>query len=306
MSRAIPVELQPLQDPQGRRASVSRLVFAFMWLLRLFPLGIIARIGEGTGSMMYWLIPERRKVTRINLQKCFPQWSDDKREALARAHFRAFVRSFLERGILWWSAKEEIRQLVSLEGAEHLKTGRPTIVFAPHFVGLDATLARLSLDFPVAMMYSRQKDPLFERLLYRGRTRFGGRMFPRQAGVKEGLQAIESGALYYYLPDLDYGPKRSVFVPFFGVPAATVTGLSYISRETDAAVVPCVTRMLPGGAGYRATLYPAWNDFPSGDDVADARRMLAFIEERVREMPEQYFWLHKRFKTRPEGEKRFY
>jgi KDO2-lipid IV(A) lauroyltransferase len=199
--------------------------------------------------------------------------------------------------------------LVKIEGAEHLKTGRPTIVFAPHFVGLDATLARLSLDFPLAMMYSRQKDPLFERLLYAGRTRFGGRMFPRQAGVKEGLQAIASGALYYYLPDLDYGRNRAIFVPFFGVPAATVTGLSYSARSAGAAVVPCVTRMLPEG-GYAAKLYPAWTDFPRGEDeasvYADTRRMLAFIEERVLEMPEQYFWLHKRFKTRPEGEQRFY
>ena len=288
---------------------MSRLVFVFMWLLRFLPLRAQACAGEGIGALLFWLIPERRKVTRINLAKCFPDWSADKREALARAHFRAFVRSFLERGILWWSSGEEIRALVRLEGVEHLETGKPTIVFAPHFVGLDATLSRLSLDFPVAMMYARQKDPLFERLLYRGRTRFGGRMFPRQAGVKEGLRAIADGALYYYLPDLDYGRNRAIFVPFFGVPAATVTGLSYIARSAGAAVVPCVTRMLPGG-GYAARLYPAWQGFPGGEDeasvYADTRRMLAFIEERVREMPAQYFWMHKRFKTRPEGEARFY
>jgi KDO2-lipid IV(A) lauroyltransferase len=277
-----------------------------MYLVHFLPLGLVAAIGNRVGSIAFWLIPERRKVTRINLQKCFPQLAQEERETLAREHFRAFCRSFVERGILWWGSRERIARLVRLEGLEHLPKGRPVILFAPHFVGLDATLSRLSLDFPVAMMYSRQKDPRFERLLYRGRTRFGGRMFPRQAGVREGLKAIASGALYYYLPDLDYGPKRAVFVPFFGVPAATVTGLSYIARETHAAVVPCVTRMLPGGAGYRATLYPAWQDFPSGDDAADARRMLAFVEDRVREMPEQYFWLHKRFKTRPEGEARFY
>jgi Kdo2-lipid IVA lauroyltransferase/acyltransferase len=277
-----------------------------MYVVHFLPLSVVALIGNAVGSIAFWLIAERRNVTRINLAKCFPSLEEEARERLARDHFRAFCRSFVERGILWWAPRARIERLVRIDGLENLPKGRKTIVFAPHFVGLDATLSRLSLDFPVAMMYSRQKDPLFESLLYRGRTRFGGLMFPRQAGVQEGLRAIESGALYYYLPDLDYGPKRSVFVPFFGVPAATVTGLSYISRETDAVVVPCVTRMLPGGAGYRATLYPAWSGFPSGDDVADARRMLAFIEERVREMPEQYFWLHKRFKTRPEGEKRFY
>ena len=223
---------------------------------------------------------------------------------IARAHFRAFCRSFVERGLLWWAPRDRIERLVRIEGLENLPQ-KPALLFAPHFVGLDAALARLSIDHPVAMMYSKQKDSLFDALVLRGRTRFGGRMFPRIHGGKRALSEIESGALLYYLPDLDYGPKHAVFAPFFGVPAATVTGLSYIVRRTSASVVPCVTRMLPSG-GYVTRLYPAWRDFPSGDDAADARRMLAFVEERVAEMPEQYFWLHKRFKTRPQGEARFY
>jgi KDO2-lipid IV(A) lauroyltransferase len=284
---------------------MSRLVFAFMWLVRFFPLNIVAAIGNCVGSALFWLIPERRMVTRINLQKCFPQKPPTERESLARAHFRAFCRAFVEQGILWWSPRERVASLVRLEGVENLKPNAKTIVFAPHFVGFEATLARLALDYPVAMMYSRQKDPRFESRLLAGRTRFGGVMYPRQGGIKKGIELINSGTLFYYLPDLDFGPNRSVFVPFFGVPAATVTGLSYIARSTAAAVVPCVTRMLPGG-GYVARFYPGWTDFPSGDDAADARRMMAFIEERVLEMPEQYFWLHKRFKTRPPGEARFY
>jgi Kdo2-lipid IVA lauroyltransferase/acyltransferase len=285
---------------------MSRLVFAFMWLVHFLPLAVQSRVGACVGSILFWLIPERRKVTRINLQKCFPQKTASEREALARAHFRAFCRAFVEQGILWWSPRARIESLVRLEGIEHLEGTGKAIVFAPHFVGFEATLARLALDFPVSMMYSRQKDPLFEARLLKGRTRFGGVMLPRQAGIRKGIEIIDSGTIYYYLPDLDFGPKRSVFVPFFGVPAATVTGLAYIARTTGAAVVPCVTRMLPGGGGYLARLYPVWRDFPSGDDHADARRMMAFIEERVLEMPEQYFWLHKRFKTRPEGEARFY
>ena len=285
---------------------MSRLAFVFMWLAHFLPLSILSRVGAATGALAFWLIAERRKVTRINLAKCFPQKTPAEREKLARAHFRAFCRAFVEQGILWWSPRRRIEALVRLEGIEHLEGTGKTIVFAPHFVGFEATLARLALDFPVSMMYSRQKDPLFEARLLKGRTRFGGVMFPRQSGIKKGIEIIHSGTVYYYLPDLDFGPKRSVFVPFFGVRAATVTGLAYIARETGAAVVPCVTQMLPGGGGYRARLYPAWSDFPSGDDEADARRMMAFIEERVLEMPEQYFWLHKRFKTRPEGEPRFY
>jgi KDO2-lipid IV(A) lauroyltransferase len=286
---------------------MTRIALGFVWLLRLFPLKVISTVGSAVGAVMYWVIAERRNVIRVNLAKCFPQMPAKERERLARAHFRAFCRALLEHGVLWWSSRERIARLVRFEGLEHLRAlqGKPVILFAPHFVGLDATLQRLSLEFPVAMMYARQKNPLMERVLYRGRTRFGGRMFPRQAGVKEGLRAIAEGARYYYLPDLDYGRKRSIFVPFFGVSAATVTGLSYIARSSGAAVVPCVTRMLPGG-GYVARLWPAWSDFPGASDQADTRRMMAFIEERVLEMPEQYFWLHKRFKTRPEGEAKFY
>ena len=278
-----------------------------MWLLQFLPFGALARVGEAIGALMFWLIPERRRVTRINLAKCFPDMPAAEREALARAHFRAFLRSFFDRGVLWWSSAERVREFVKIEGREHLDAliGKPVVLLAPHFLGLDAGGMRLAQDYTMGSMYSRQKDPLFERLMYEGRTRFGGRLYPRQAGIRKVLRVIQSGEPFYYLPDMDFGPKASVFVPFFGVPAATTVGLSYIARITGASIVPCVTRMLPGG-GYVARLYPAWSGFPSGDDVADARRLLAFIEERALEMPEQYLWMHKRFKTRPEGEARFY
>ncbi len=286
---------------------MSRLVLGLMWLIHLLPLAVVAAIGNTAGTLLYWLIPERRRVTRINLEKCFPQMEAAEREKLARASFRAFARSFLERGILWWAPTRRVARLVRVEGVEHLKAlgHNRVVLFGPHFVGLDAVV-RLNIDFPMVSTYSRQKDAFLDAVIYRGRTRFGGEVFPRQAGLRPALRAIKSGAMYYYLPDMDLRPKRQLFVPFFGVPAATVTGLSYIARLTAAAVVPCVTRMLPGGRGYVVRLYPAWNDFPSGDDAADARRMVAFVEERVREMPEQYLWMHKRFKSRPEGEAEFY
>ena len=290
------------------RALFSRLVFGFMWLVHFLPFRAVAAIGAALGALLFWLIPERRRVTRINLAKCFPHLSHEEREALARAHFRAFVRSFVDHGVLWWSPPERVEKFVGLEGLEHLQAlaGQRIVLFAPHFLGLDAGGIRLSKQWPgMASMYSRQKDPLFDRLLHRGRLRFGGQIYPRQAGIRKILRAVRAGEAFYYLPDMDFGPKASVFVPFFGVPAATTVGLSYIVRSTGAHVVPCVTRMLPDGR-YVARLYPAWTAFPSGDDTADARRMLAFIEERVREMPEQYLWMHKRFKTRPQGEPRFY
>jgi KDO2-lipid IV(A) lauroyltransferase len=286
---------------------MTRVAVFLMWVVSFLPLAVVAALGSALGAALYWLIPERRRVTRINLEKCFPQMDPRSREKLARASFRMFARSFVERGILWWAPKERVARLVRIEGIEHLRAlgHNRVVLFGPHFVGLDAVV-RLNIDFPMISTFARQKDAYLDGVIFRGRTRFGGMVFSRQEGLRPALKAIKAGNLYYYLPDMDLRPKRQLFIPFFGVPASTVTGLSYIARLTGAAVVPCVTRMLPGGGGYVVQLYPAWSGFPSGDEVEDARRMVAFIEERVREMPEQYLWMHKRFKSRPEGEAEFY
>lgn len=289
---------------------MSRIVFALMWLVHFLPLGAQAALGNALGRALFWLIPERRHVTRINLAKCFPDMDPAARERLARAHFRAFTRSFVERGILWWAPRERIVRLVRLEGLEHLRAlgDTPAILFVPHFVGLDAGGTRVSAEADLVAMFARQKDPWLTRLLAQGRTRFGHqRMVSRGEGVRAAIQAMRREQRpFYYLPDLDHGPRNAVFVPFFGVPAATVPGLSRIARIAGAKVLPCVTRMLPGGAGYVVRIDAPWEDFPTDDVEADTRRMNAYIEARVREMPEQYLWMHKRFKTRPPGEASFY
>jgi len=290
---------------------MARLGIFLIWLLHFLPLGLLARFGEGLGLLLYAFARERRRVARINLRLCFPEMPDKERERLVRRHFRSFGRSVLERGILWWSPQARVQKLIRIEGLEHWQAaeGKPAIWLAPHFVGLDMGGVRLTTEFsfPTVSMYSRQKNPLFDALLLHSRTRFGSSLLvSRQEGVKPIVRAIRQGRPFYYLPDMDFGARDAVFVPFFGVPAATITGLSRLAKVTGAAVVPCVTRQLPGGAGYVLKFYPAWESFPGENVESDTRRMNAFIEERVREMPEQYFWLHKRFKTRPPGEKRFY
>jgi KDO2-lipid IV(A) lauroyltransferase len=288
---------------------MTRLGLALVWLLHFLPLPLLAPLGQGLGMLLYGFGRERRRVARTNLRLCFPDLPDEERERLLRRHFRAFGRALLERGILWWSSGARIRKLVRIEGLEHWQRvkDRPVIWLAPHFVGLDMGGVRLTCEFPLVSMYSRQKNPVFDAVLLRSRTRFGTSVLAsRQQGLRPVVKAMREGLPFYYLPDMDFGPRDAVFVPFFGVPAATITGLSRLAKMTGAAVVPAVTRQLPGGAGYVLRFYPAWDNFPGADIETDTRRMNAFIEERVLEMPEQYFWLHKRFKTRPPGEPRFY
>ena len=292
---------------------MSRIIFALLWIAHFLPNRALAPIGNVVGMLLFWLIPERRHVTRVNLGKCFPQMAAEEREALARAHFRAFARSFVDRALLWWAPRARIEALVRIEGLEHLRaaTGTagcaPVILFAPHFVGMDAGGTRVTCEANIVSMYANQKDAKFSELLLRGRSRFGDqRMVSRQQGIRATLTAMREGRPFYYLPDQDFGPRDAIFVPFFGVSAATVPGLARIARLAGARVLPCVTRLLPGGQGYVLCIEPPWDNFPTADLAADTRRMNEYIERRVLEMPEQYLWMHKRFKTRPAGEAGYY
>ena len=292
---------------------MTRIFIGLLWLTHFLPFSIIAAIGSAAGAVLYWLIPERRRVTRVNLAKCFPGMRPAERERLARAHFRALARAFVDHALLWWAPRARIERLVRIEGLEHLRSamgkpgGAPAILFVPHFVGLDAGVTRLMCDVDITGMYARQKNARLDELLRRGRSRFGDqKIFSRQDGIRPMLGWMRKGRPLYYLPDQDYGPRDAIFVPFFGVPAATVPGLSRIARVAGAKVLPCVTRMLPGGAGYVLSIEAAWDNFPTGDLAADTRRMNAYIERRIADMPEQYNWMHKRFKTRPPGEASFY
>ena len=284
---------------------MTRLALAVMWLLHWLPMGWLARLGHAFGTLLYWFARERRQVALTNLRLCFPELDDQERTALARRHFRAFGRSFLERGLLWWASPQRLRQMVSVEGREHLDGtgGKPTILLVPHFIGLDMGWARLTLELDMVSIYANQKNLLFNAALLRGRTRFGNStLLSRQEGTRPAIRLMRAGQPFYYLPDMDYGQRDTIFVPFFGVSAATITGLSRLARLAGAIVLPVITRMLPDGQGYVVNIGPAWSDFPSESVEADTRRMNAFIEAEVRRMPEQYFWLHKRFKTRPPNE----
>lgn len=286
---------------------MQRLGVLLLWFLwRLLPPKGLAALGQRLGALLYHVAPRRRRIADTNLRLCFPEWNEEKRRHMLKAHFEVLGCATLLECITWWGTKEEVANLVRIEGESQFQmhAGKPVILLAPHFVGINAggmRIITLGLVPPPANIFSPLRNQAMNDVILEARTRFGGaKLFPRSAGIKPVLRALKQGSPLHYSPDLDYGRKDALFLPFFGVPAATVTGLSRIAKATDAVVVPCITRW--DGKQYVTRFYPAWEDFPTQNVEADTRRMNAFIEERIRERPEQYFWVHRRFKTRPKGE----
>jgi KDO2-lipid IV(A) lauroyltransferase len=288
---------------------MSRIGIALLWLLwRFLPMPVLARLGEALGALLHALVKSRRKIVLTNLRLSFPELGEDERAQLAKAHFRAVGRASMLETISWWGSRADVEKTVRFEGLEHFNAhvGKPLILFSPHFVGLNLGGVRVSqLPATFASMYKPIRNPQLDRLMLHARTRFGqSELISNLDGIKPVIRAIRKGHPFYYLPDMDYGPRDAAFVPFFGVPAATITGMPRLARATGAAVVPCITRWM--GDHYVTRFYPAWENYPTDDVIADTRFMNAFLEDRVREMPEQYFWLHRRFATRPEGEPDLY
>lgn len=286
---------------------MTRIALFVMWLLHWLPLPWLASCGRWLGRMFQRFGKHRRHIVRVNVDLCFPKFSPEQKSALARRHFEAFGRSFLERGLLWWASPERIRKTVQLDGLERLNAvgDRPVILLAPHFVGLDMGWTRLAMERDMVTIYAHQTNPVFDTRLRAGRLRFGqSELLARQEGTRRVIKAMKAGKPFYYLPDMDYGKRDILFVPFFGVPAATITGLSRLARMTGALVLPVITRMTE--AGYIVEIGEPWPGYPGESIEIDTVRMNAFLEAEILKIPEQYFWLHRRFKTRPPGEKRPY
>ncbi|WP_374539538.1 LpxL/LpxP family acyltransferase [Chitinimonas taiwanensis] len=286
---------------------MSRLVAGLMWLLHWLPFRLMALLGSALGGLLYHLAGSRRRIGETNLRLCFPQMSEVERTRLLKAHFVAVSRMLLEYAYCWFASRERLKRMMRIEGLEHLHAleGQPVILVMPHFTGLDMAGLRVSLEVPVVSIYSKQKDAGLDAYVEQKRLRFDtGIVLSRQAGIRPALKALKQGYRFYYLPDQDFGARDSVFAPFFGVPAATITGLSRLAKASGAKALPCYPRR--EADGYTLVIEPPLADYPSEDVEADAARMNTVIEAQVLKQPEQYFWLHKRFKTRPPGEPDLY
>jgi KDO2-lipid IV(A) lauroyltransferase len=268
-----------------------------------------ARLAAFLGDLLWLLVRRRRRITLTNLRACFAQLGEPERRALGRRLFRNIARGVLDHSVLWHGSREEIERLVRVDGVEHLNDprNRPLILLAPHFVGLDAGGLRVNTLLRAVSIYARQSNAAWDAQLLEGRRRFADPLLiPRRGAseLKAVLRAMKDGLPFYYLPDMDLGATNSIFVPFFGVTAATTPMVSRLARLTDAKVVMAVTEMTDDG--YVLHLEAPWRDFPGVSVGQDTERMNREIERWVQRMPDQYLWTHKRFKTRPPGEPPLY
>ena len=292
------------------RYGLSWIGLGFMRLVSWLPLPLIAVLGGGLGMLLYALHAPRRHIVNVNIRRCFPERTPAEQTRIARRHFRAFGQTLLDIGVSWWASESRLRRITRFRGREHfddaLREKQNIILLAPHFLGLDVGGIRISADRPIVSVFRHPVNELFATVVHRARTRFGAHLVEHNKPFTTLVRMVRSGMPLYYLPDQDAGRRNSVFAPFFGILAATFAVLPRLAEMTDAVVIPCITRQLSWGRGYEIEFRPALKDFPSGDPVADTTRMNKEIEIAVREKPEQYFWLHKRFKTRPKGEPDFY
>jgi KDO2-lipid IV(A) lauroyltransferase len=283
---------------------MSRLAVRLMRLIAPLPLAWVRALGTALGLVLWLVVWPRRKVVDVNLRLCFPQWSARERRRRAREVFVHVAQSFLDRAWLWHAPPDVVRSRVRLTGAvAELAGQQATILFCPHFVALDAGVSAMSQQVPRSFVgiYTQQSNPVIDAWVLEGRNRFGdARPMSRSEGVRDLVAALRAGNVMYLLPDMNFGPEESIFVPFYGVPAATVPSLSRFARLGRAKVVPLITKLTP--EGYEVRVGEHWRDFPTRDLEADTALMNERLQAWIDEMPSQYYWVHKRFKTRPPGE----
>ncbi|TAL88448.1 MAG: acyltransferase [Candidimonas sp.] len=269
------------------------------------------------GRMLGWLTPKllrsRARIVRINLARCFPDRPPSEQEAWLQRHFYLLAQSVVDRGLFWFGPSATIKNTVNISGLEHLEqllaAKRRIIMLAPHFIALDAAATRLSQFLrQSATLYTPQSDNDVDYLVREGRSRFNDvRLVSRHDGVRGLIRQLRAGIPIYYLPDMDFGRKGAMFVPFFGIQAATIPATAQIAKTWGAVVVPVVSQLDPETGRYNVQVLPPLDDFPGEQTLEQATvRINQLIEHWVRPDPAQYYWVHRRFKTRPEGEKRFY
>lgn len=286
------------------------LGLGLLWLVVQLPYGALLALGRLLGAVMY-RVSRRRVVAARNLELCLPERSATERDRLLRENFASSGIAFFEMAMSWWWPRERLARLAHIEGLEHLQAaqreGHGVILMALHFTTLEIGAALLGQRHTIDGMYREHKNALFDYVQRRGRERHNlDSTAIEREDVRTMLKVLRQGRAIWYAPDQDYGRKQSLFVPLFGIEAATVTATSKFARLGRALVVPFTQERLADGSGYRLVVHPPLADFPGESEEADCLRINQWVEQAVRACPEQYLWAHRRFKTRPEGAPKLY
>lgn len=277
----------------------------YLWMraIVLLPMSWQLAWAKRFGRLSRALLPERRRVVERNLEACFPELSAERREALAAAHFEALGASIIEMAMGWYGSIGTIRRLVRIEGAQYLEAalreGRGVILYSAHFTAFEIFFPVLAPLCPrLCGMYKVQRNPAMNRIMSDGRSRNFDRLFDKDS-VRDMLRELADNAVVWYASDQSYTQKGSALLPFFGVPAMTNTSLTRIAKISGATVLPYFCRRGSDDASYIMTIGAPLEGFPSDDAIADTRRFTALLEDYVLTCPEQYWWVHRRFKDRP-------
>nr|WP_320165580.1 LpxL/LpxP family Kdo(2)-lipid IV(A) lauroyl/palmitoleoyl acyltransferase [uncultured Methylophaga sp.] len=286
----------------------SWLGLLLMRLSVYLPAKLQYRLGLLLGQIMQPFMRSRAKVVRRNLELCFPEMSQEERETLVKSILNNTGMMMIETAVSWWASDKQLFPRVTYDGLEHLEAakqkGKGVILLTGHFTSMEIGGRLIMLQTPAYVMFRHLKNPLFNAVMMRSRIYHSEGIVMRD-DVRAMLRALRKNKVVWYAPDQDFGPRNSIFAKFFGVTAATVPATARMVKMTGAQVVPFVPKRNEDGS-YHIQIFPAWQDYPSGDDVADAQRINDWLESQIRLMPEQYFWLHRRFKTQPDGKGRLY
>lgn len=282
---------------------------AVLWLLNRLPWRWQIHLGRLLGRVLYWLSPRRRHVTEVNIRLCFPELDPPAQARMVKAVFANNGIGLFETAMAWWTPLQQLRGHVTLKGREHLEAalaqGKGVILLGAHFSTLDLGGLLFSDYYPVDAMYRRHNNPLLEAIITRHRLRYFGQAIER-SDIRSVIRSLRRNRIVWYAPDQDFGMKQSVFAPFFGVPAATITATTRMVKLNDSPILMLAQHRLPDDSGYELELFPIIQPFPTGDDAADAARINAEIERAIRKDPAQYMWVHRRFKTHPKGKNYLY
>lgn len=306
MDKHSPPEFHP--SFYGPRYWPTWLGLGFFHLLGYLPMSISLVFGRLLGDLFFYLAGSRRHITQVNIAKCFPHLSADEQYKLVRKIMHSTGKSVVESSVALWGPERQLKQRYTITGLEHIEAaqakGQGVLLVGCHFTTLDAAARILAFHVKYDMLYRKDPNPLLAYKLIKAREGFAGNAIVR-SDTRQLIKNLRQGNVVWYAPDQDFGAKYSVFAPFFGVQAATVVGTARIAQLGKAVVIP-FAHYRDENNQYHIVIDPALENYPTGDDVADATRINHIIETAIAKQPDQYLWVHRRFKTRPEGEASFY